>query len=225
MASKKYQKIKQAAPAQAVDVQAAAAFIKKHARQSFDETIELHIRLNINPQKSELAVRGSVVLPAGAISIQRIVVITDEISLQEAATAAGAARTGGEDIIAEIIESGTLDADSVIATPAMMPRLTKAARILGPKGLMPNPKTGTVTDDPGQAVAELMDGKISFKMDQLGNIHLAIAKTSWAAEKIVANAEAALAAVRQAKPAAAKGEYIRSITLSSTMGPGIRVAA
>ncbi|HLD26072.1 MAG TPA: 50S ribosomal protein L1 [Candidatus Andersenbacteria bacterium] len=223
MRSKVYQKTKAAAPAEAVDISAAVAFLKEHARTSFDETVELHARLGVDASKSDQAVRGTLTLPAGPPKQQRIVVFTDQPEQQQAALSAGATQAGGEEIIEAIIKQGSLDADVTIATPAMMPRLAKAARILGPKGLMPNPKTGTVSEDPLNVMEQLRGGQVAFKMDQTGSLHVAIAKLSWEAEKIVANATAALKAIRDSRPSSAKGEFLRSVTLTSTMGPGVRV--
>lgn len=220
-----YQTIKEAAPTEAVDVATAVAFIKEHARTSFDETIELHVRLGIDPQQSNQLVRGSVMLPSGAPKQKRIAVFTTDPKMQAAATEAGAALVGGEELVAQIQETKKLDAEVTIASPDMMPKIAKVAQILGPQGLMPNPKTGTVTPDPAAAVRELAGGKLSFRMDQQGNIHEAIGKASWDAEKITMNVEALLDAIKAARPAAARGQFLRSVTVSSTMGPGVHVTA
>lgn len=223
MRSKAYTAIKENMPTQAVDVETACATVKKNARNKFDETIELHVHLGIDPKKSDQMVRGNVNLPAGTSKNLRIAVLAEGENERNAAQEAGAALTGGEELIEQIEAAGGLDAQIVIATPGMMPKIAKVAKILGPKGLMPNPKTGTVTPDPATAVKELSAGKVAFKMDQLGNIHLAVGKASWEAEKLVQNTQAALTAIKEARPTGAKGQLIKSITLKSTMSPAIRV--
>lgn len=224
MRGKSYRKIKEAAPTDPVDLPVAISFLKEHARPSFDETIELHVHLGVDVSKSDQLVRGSTVLPGGAVTRPVVVVVTDDPALQQSALTAGASQAGGEELITEIAERGTLGADVVIATPNMMPKIAKVARLLGPKGLMPNPKTGTVAADPAAAVAELLGGKTSFRMDAAANVHVAVGKISWPTEQTVSNTQAVLQAIREAKPATAKGEYLRSVTLASTMGPGIPIA-
>lgn len=222
--SKTYNKIKEAVPKTAVDIQTALAFLKEHTRQTFDETVELHVRLGIDVSKSEQMVRGQVVLPSGSAVSKRIAVFTSDSAQKKAAQDAGATLVGGEELIATIAEKGALEADVAVATPEIMGKLAKIARLLGPQGLMPNPKTGTVTPDPAQAVKELMGGKVSFKMDQLGNIHEAVGKASWEADKIAANINVLIEAIKQARPAGMRGQLIKSITLASTMSPGIKVS-
>lgn len=192
-----------------MDIAAAIQKLKELPKRKFDETVEVHINLGIDPGQGSQAVRGSVQLPAGAPKQKKIVVIK-----QDAAS---------EKILKDIEGTGSIDADIVIATPDMMPRLAKVARILGPKGLMPNPKIGTVTSDPEKVVQELAGGKLSFKMDPLGNIHEAVAKLSWDAEKIVANISALLEAVKLARPETSKGEFLKTIVVKSTMSPGLRI--
>ncbi|MEX1997874.1 MAG: 50S ribosomal protein L1 [Candidatus Andersenbacteria bacterium] len=223
MRSKRYKTVQEKAPAQAVDLTTAVAFLREHARPNVDETIEVHIHLGVDPTKSDQIVRASVTLPAGAPKAKKIAVFADDAE-QATAQQAGAAIVGGEELIAAVVKSGQLKADVVVATPAMMPKIAKIARTLGPQGLMPNPKTGTVSADPASVVRELLGGKLSFKMDQLGNIHEAVGKTSWETDQIVKNVTAVLEAVRQAKPSAVKGRLIKNCTLKSTMSPGIRVA-
>jgi large subunit ribosomal protein L1 len=223
MRSKQYQAIKSKTTEEAIDLKKAVAFIKENARKNFDETIELHVNLSINSSKSDQMVRGSVSLPAGSPKKQKIVVFTEDPKQQKDVTSSGATQSGGEDLINEIVKNESLDADITVATPDMMPKVAKAAKILGPKGLMPNPKTGTVSPDPATTVKELLSGKISFKMDQLGNVHQSIAKTSWNAEKTITNAEAFLQAVNAARPSATKGEFMKSVTIKSTMSPAVRV--
>lgn len=223
MAGKKYNAIKAKISESPVDLTAAAVILKENPTASFDETIELHIRLGVDPQKSDQTARGSVTLPHGTPQAKRVAVFTNDPALQKAAQDAGAAIVGGKELVAEIAAKGQLDADVAVAQPNMMPEIAKIAKILGPKGLMPNPKTGTVSPDPISVIKELRGGKITFKMDQLGNIHEAIAKVSWPLEKIVANAQTLIEAVRAAKPATAKGQFVRKIILKSTMSPAIPV--
>ncbi len=223
MHSKQYQAIKSKAPVEPVDIKTAIKFIKENSRKGFDETVEVHVHLNINPSKSDQMVRGSVSLPAGSPKKQKIVVFTEDPTQQKDSLSGGAAQSGGEELIKEIINNKSLDADITIATPDMMPKVAKAAKILGPKGLMPNPKTGTVSPDPVSVVKDLLSGKLSFKMDQLGNIHQSLAKVSWDEEKIISNAEAFFQALKSSRPEAAKGELIRAVTIKSTMSPAIKI--
>lgn len=223
MRGKIYKATKEKVPTEAVEVKAAVSFLQEHNRNKFDEMVELHVHLGIDPEKSDQMVRGEVTLPAGSPKEKKIAVFTDDPALAAAATKAGAVVVGGEELLAQITKDGSLDADVTVATPEMMPKIAKVARILGPKGLMPNPKTGTVTPDPAKVVTELRAGKVSFKMDNLGNIHEAIAKLSWDAEKISQNVTALLMAIRATRPTTAKGEFIRSATLKSTMSPGVKI--
>ena len=210
-------------PKEAVGLQEAVTFLKSNSGAKFDETIELHVRLGIDTAKSEQTVKGSAQLPSGSVSKKHVTVFTSGEARQADAKAAGANVVGGEELIATVAEKGTLDTDIVIATPEMMPQLAKIARILGPKGLMPNPKVGTVTKDVAETIAALLGGKISFKMDQSGNIHEPVGKVSWDAEKTVANIEALIEAIRAARPVTAKGQFIHSVTVCSTMSPGVSV--
>lgn len=221
MAGKKYNELKAKLPQTAVTVGEAASILKATSTGTFDQTVELHVNLGVDPKKSDQMVRGSVTLPAGSPAKKRIVVLTDDISLQKAAKDTGASQASGAALIEQIAKDGTLDADIVVATPDMMPKITKVARILGPRGLMPNPKTGTVSPNPVAVVQELMSGKISFKMDQLGNLHEAIGKLSWEAAKITANVAALLEALRAARPATSKGQFIRRAYLKTTHSPAI----
>jgi large subunit ribosomal protein L1 len=225
MRSKAYKAVKEKVPATAVSLTAAVQFIKDNARKTFDETIEVHVRLGIDASKSDQMVRGTVSLPSGAAKQKRIAVFAAGAAEQKAALAAGAVIAGGEELIAKVVETGKLDADIAVATPDMMPKIAKVARVLGPQGLMPNPKTGTVVAKPAEAVAALQGGKISFKMDQLGNLHESVGKASWEAEKIVANVRAFMEAVQAARPATAKGQFLRRVVLKSAMGPAIPVTA
>lgn len=225
MRSKAYRAVKEKISAEAVDIEAAVAFLKENVRKSFDETVEVHVRLGVDPKKSDQMVRGTVDLPAGPPKQQRVVVFTADAKQQKEALSAGALKAGGEKLVDTIIKENKLTADVTIATPAMMPKVAKAAKILGPKGLMPNPKTGTVSDDPVAVVQQLFGGKVSFKMDQQGNVHTSVAKVSWKPDKIVENIQVFLSVLKSTRPAAAKGEFLKSVTVKTTMGPGIRVSA
>jgi large subunit ribosomal protein L1 len=223
MRSRQYQKIKEKAPAKAVALAEAISFLKANGRGKFDETIEVHMHLSVDPERSEQSVRGSVVLPHGTPKQKQFAVFTSDPAKQQQAKDAGASLVGGEDLIVRVAKEGTLNADLAIATPDMMPKIAKIAKILGPKGLMPNPKTGTVTPDPAQALQELKGGKVTFKMDKLGNMHEAIAKLSWPAEKIAENIQVLHEAVKSSKPASVKGSLIKTLTVKSTMSAGIRI--
>lgn len=220
----KSQKVQEKKFSEAVNLAVAVNFLKENARASFDETIELHVHLGIDLIKSDQIVRGSVVLPGGAPKSKRVVVFTADSAQKKAARDAGAVLVGGDELIDHIAKKGSLDADVAVASPDMMAGIAKIARILGPSGLMPNPKTGTVSPAPAVVVKELIAGKLSFKMDTLGNIHEAVGKASWDAEKIITNVEAVVEAIKQVRPAGMKGQLIKTMTLASTMSPGIRVA-
>lgn len=199
----------------------AAAIAKKTATAKFDETIELHMKLGVDPKQSDQNVRGTVSLPHGTGKSKKVVVIAKGEKLKEA-TEAGADLAGDVDVI-EKISKGWLDFDILVATPDVMKDLTKLAKVLGPKGLMPNPRAGTVTLDIARTVKELKAGRIEFKLDPTAIIHVGIAKASFTAEKIAENAATVIQAILSAKPASSKGTYIQSITLCSTMGPGVHV--
>lgn len=221
--AKRFTAITKEKPTQSVSLQEAVAFVHAHAKAKFDETIELHAHLGVDPKKSDQSVRGTLVFPHGAPSSVRIAVFTDDRELQKLAKEAGADVVGGEELIAKVKTEETLDADVAVATPDSMKSLAAVAKVLGPKGLMPNPKTGTIGPDPAKIVRELKGGKTAFKMDDSGNVHLAVGKASWDIEKLTANTKAAIDALRQSKPVAAKGEFLKSMTLTSTMGAGVRV--
>ncbi len=206
-----------------MDIAAAAKFVKENAHAKFDETIELHIALGVDTSKSDQMVRGSVVLPGGTPTQKRVAVVTNDVEKQEAATKSGAVLVGGDDMIADIEKNGLSDIDVVIATPDMMPKIAKVAKVLGPKGLMPNPKNGTVTADVAAAVQELAAGKITFKMDSQGNIHVALAKASWDTEKTEQNIRALIDAVRAVRPQNQRGEFMTKIVLKSSMSPAVRI--
>ena len=213
--------MKKAIPSQPLTIDEAVAWLKANVKTKFDSTVEVHIRLGVDAQKSEQMVRGQVVLPAGAVTKPAIVVFTDSAAAQKEAMAGGAEAAGGVELIEQIKKDGSLRADITIATPSMMPKVAQIAKILGPQGLMPNPKTGTVTDQPAAVISELLAGKISFKMDQLGNLHQAVGKISWDEEKITLNTKTFLDAVKAAKPSASRGEFLKSVFLKSTMSPSL----
>ncbi len=199
----------------------AAALVKKGATAKFDETVEIHVKLGVDPKQSDQNVRGTVVLPHGIGKSKRVVVVAKGDKIKEA-LAAGADEAGDADII-EKISKGWLDFDVLVATPDAMKDLTKLGKILGPKGLMPNPKAGTVTFEVSRTVKELKAGRIEFKLDPAGIIHTSVGKASFTPEKIADNTNAVMHALIVAKPAAAKGHYLQSVTLASTMGPGIKL--
>ena len=210
-------------PAEPKPLSEAISFVKQHAGAKFDETLELHAHLGVDPSKGEQTVRGTVQFPHGAPTSVRIAVFTHDPHQQQEAKAAGADVVGSTDLIERVKAKGALDADLAVAVPEMMKDLAAVAKILGPKGLMPNPKTGTIGPDPAKIVKELKGGKVAFKMDESGNIHIAVGKASWPEEKLAANTRAALDALRQSRPSAAKGEFLQSVTLASTMGVGVPV--
>jgi len=196
--------------------------VKKAATAKFDETVEAAFRLGVDPKRADQQIRGAVVLPHGTGKVQRVLVFAKGEKAKDA-EAAGADYVGDADMIAKI-QGGWFDFDVVVATPDMMGEVGKLGRVLGPKGLMPNPKTGTVTFDVTKAVNEIKAGKIEYRVDKAGNIHAPIGKASFDADKLADNLAALTEALNRAKPAAAKGVYMRNVTLSSTMGPGVRVA-
>jgi len=212
---------KQLDPSKVYSVEAAAAVVKKAATAKFDETIEIHIRLGVDPKQSDQNVRGIVVLPNGTGKSKRVVVVAKGEKIKEA-EAAGAELAGDAEII-EKISKGWLDFDVLVATPDAMKDLTKLGKLLGPKGLMPNPKAGTVTFDVGRTVKELKAGRIEFKVDAAGIVHSIVGKASFPEEKIAQNTKTLLHALVAAKPSSAKGQYLQSITLASTMGPGVKI--
>ncbi len=187
----------------------------------FDATVEVAIRLGVDPRKADQMVRGTVSLPHGTGKTARVIVFATGAQA-EAARAAGADKVGSDDLIQEITD-GYLDFDAAIATPDQMAKVGRIARILGPRGLMPNPKTGTVTPDVAKAVTDIKGGKITFRVDKQSNLHLIIGKASFSPEKLVENYGAALDEVLRAKPASAKGKYLKKVVFSTTMGPGIPV--
>ena len=201
----------------------AVAVLKKLPKAKFDESVELHIRLGIDPKQSDQIVRGAIALPHGIGKTRKVAVVAKGEKVKEA-EAAGADAAGAEDLI-EKISKGWMDFDVLVATPDAMKDLAKLGKILGPKGLMPNPKSGTVTFDIAKTVKELKAGRVEYKNDTFGIVHSIIGKVSFDEQKIVENARAFIDAILKAKPPTAKGQYIKSITLSSTMGPGLRIEA
>src|SRR6266849_1193680 len=199
----------------------AAEVLKKAHFAKFDETVELVVNLGVDPKHSDQMVRGTVVLPHGLGKSKRVLVIAGGEKVREAQDA-GADFVGGEDVVQKIQEGWT-DFDAVIATPDMMRSAGRLGKVLGPRGLMPNPKTGTVTFEVAQALKEIKAGKVEFRVDKQGIIHSPIGKISFEAPKIAENAQALLAAILKAKPASAKGKYVKKVTLTSTMGPGIPI--
>ena len=192
------------------------------AKAKFDETIELHVRLGVDPRQADQQVRGVLVLPNGTGKTKRVLVIAKGEKADQA-TAAGAEYVGAEEMVQRIQSENWFDFDVVITTPDMMGVVGRIGRVLGPKGLMPNPKSGTVTMDVAKAVKEVKAGKVEYRLDKTAIIHCPIGKKSFGAEKLTENFEALMDAIVKAKPAAAKGQYIKSVTLTSTMGPGVKV--
>jgi len=199
----------------------AAQLAKEASPTRFDGTVEVALRLGVDPRKADQMVRGTVNLPHGTGKTARVIVFATGDKADEA-SAAGADRVGSDDLIQEI-QNGYLDFDAAIATPDQMAKVGRIARILGPRGLMPNPKTGTVTPDVAKAVADIKGGKITFRVDKQSNLHLVIGKTSFSPQQLVENYAAALDEVLRAKPSAAKGKYLKKVTWATTMGPGIPV--
>jgi large subunit ribosomal protein L1 len=187
----------------------------------FDETVELAIRLGVDPRKADQMVRGTVTLPHGSGKEVRVAAFAAGDPARQAGEA-GADVVGGEDLVQEVLK-GNIDFDAAVATPDMMPVLGKAGRVLGPRGLMPNPKAGTVTEDIAKAVREIKGGKLEYRVDRQANLHLLIGKKSFEERQLLENYLAVVDEILRAKPAAAKGRYIRSVTISTTMGPGIRI--
>ena len=199
----------------------AIALVKELASAKFDETVELAVRLGVDPRKADQMVRGTVALPSGTGTDVRIAVFAAGDAAAEAREA-GAEFVGAEDLIAQV-EGGMLDFDVAISTPDLMPQVGKLGRALGPRGLMPNPKTGTVTTDVGKAVADFKGGKVEYRTDRYGNVHVPVGKVSFELAALNANMRAVLDELERAKPSSAKGRYLKRITVSSTMGPGVKV--
>ena len=206
---------------QVYEVEEALALVKKNAKAKFDETIEVAVRLNLDPRQSDQQIRGAVVLPNGTGVTRRVLVFAKGDKVKEA-EAAGADFVGSEELVTKI-QGGWFDFDVAIATPDMMGVVGKIGRLLGPKGLMPNPKTGTVTMDVTKAVAEVKAGKIEYRLDKAANVHARIGKASFPVEKLVENYLTLVDTLIKVKPAAAKGQYIKNIAVTSTMSPAVRI--
>jgi large subunit ribosomal protein L1 len=220
--SKAYRKAADLVEADKIYTPFEAANIAKQASPTkFDGTVEVAMRLGVDPRKADQMVRGTVSLPHGTGKTARVIVFATGDKAEQA-IAAGADRVGSDDLIAEITD-GYLDFDAAIATPDQMAKVGRIARILGPRGLMPNPKTGTVTPDVAKAVTDIKGGKISFRVDKQSNLHWVIGKASFSSTQLVENYAAALDEILRSKPAAAKGRYVRKVTFTTTMGPGIPV--
>jgi len=203
-------------PLEAIDL------AKSLAAAKFDETIEMAVRLGVDPRRADQIVRGSLALPAGTGRTKRVAVFAAGEAADEA-RAAGADVVGSDDLVARIEKEGFLEFDVAIATPDLMAQVGRLGRVLGPRGLMPNPKTGTVTTDVARAVIEFRGGRVEYRTDRVGNIHVPIGKASFERDQLIANFRAVVDELIRAKPAAAKGRYVRSVTLSSTQGPGVHV--
>ena len=217
---KQYQAASKQVEARPYPLEEAIPLIQKIKYAKFDETVEVHMRLGVDPKHADQMVRGTVVLPNGLGKSKTVLVIASGDKLREA-TEAGADFVGGEDMVTKIQSENWTAYDAVIATPDMMRSVGKLGKVLGPRGLMPNPKTGTVTNDIANAVKEVKAGKVEFRVDKTGVIHVPVGKLSFDEQKLVENANSLLGAVVKAKPAAAKGKYVKSVTLCSTMGPGV----
>ena len=218
---KKYQAARQQVPARPHKIEEAVPLIQKVKYTKFDETVEMSVRLGVDPKHSDQMVRGTVVLPHGLGKSKKVLVI-DGADKQREAKEAGADEVGGDEVVDRIL-GGWTGFDAVVATPDMMRSVGKLGKVLGPRGLMPNPKTGTVTMDVVKAVQEIKAGKVEFRVDKAGVVHAPVGKISFAAERLVANAHALMENIVKARPAAAKGRYLKSVTMSSTMGPGVSI--
>jgi len=214
---------KQISRATLYDTEEAVALVKKSATAKFDETVEAHIRLGVDGRHADQQVRGAVVLPHGTGKTVRVLVFAKGAKVDEA-LAAGADYAGGDELIPKIQNDNWFEFDVVVATPDMMGVVGRLGRVLGPKGLMPNPKAGTVTMDVTKAINEIKAGKIEYRLDKTNIIHVPVGKVSFTEEQLADNFQALMAAIVKAKPAAAKGTYLKSITMSSTMGPGVKVS-
>ena len=204
------------------DVEEAISIVKKNATAKFDETIELHLRTGCDGRHAEQQIRGAVVLPHGTGKTVKVLVFAKGTKVDEA-EAAGADYVGGEELIPKIQNEGWLDFDVVVATPDMMGVVGRLGRVLGPKGLMPNPKAGTVTMDVAKAIADIKAGKIEYRLDKTNIIHVPVGKASFTDEQLNDNFQSLMGAINKAKPASLKGQYIKSATLTSTMGPGVKL--
>jgi large subunit ribosomal protein L1 len=220
-AGKKFAAARQQVPERPHTLEDAVPLMQKVKFAKFDETVELALRLGVDPKHADQMVRGTVVLPHGLGKSKKVLVVAGAEKQKEALDA-GADHVGGEEVV-EKIQGGWMDFDAVVATPDMMRAVGKLGKVLGPRGLMPNPKTGTVTPNIAQAVKEIKAGKVEFRVDKTGIIHAPVGKISFPAQSLIENAHALVDSVVKAKPPAAKGKYLKSVTMSSTMGPGILI--
>jgi large subunit ribosomal protein L1 len=218
---KKFAKAKASVPDRLLTVDEAIPLARQLSFAKFDETLEVAMRLGVDPKHADQMVRGSVILPHGLGKQKKVLVVTSGEKVKEAQDA-GAEEVGGEEMV-DRIQKGWLDFDAVIASPDMMKSVGKLGKILGPKGLMPNPKTGTVTFDVAKAIKEIKAGKVEFRVDKTGIIHAPLGKVSFDVDRLIENTKVFIDAVIRAKPRTSKGRYLRSVTLSSTMGPGLRI--
>ena len=222
MAGKKYAEVaKKVDRDRLYEPRDAVALVKELATAKFDESVEIHIRTGVDPRHADQVIRGSAALPAGTGKTRRVIAFATGDKAREAEEA-GADVAGGEDLVARI-QGGWLDFDVAVATPDMMGLVGRLGRVLGPRGLMPNPRTGTVTPEVGRVIREVKGGRIDFRVDKTAVVHMPIGRVSFDEDKILQNLTAAIDAVVRAKPSAARGQYIRSITLTTTMGPGIKL--
>lgn len=201
----------------------AIELVKKTSTSNFDGSVEIAVRLNVDTKKTDQQVRGALVLPNGTGKAKRVLVLTKNDAQSKAAKDAGAEFVGGEDLIDKIAKENWLDFDVIIATPEMMPLLGKIGKLLGPRGLMPNPKTGTVTTDVAKAIEDVKKGRIEFRTDSYGNVHAIIGKVSFDEAKLVENLDAFMNVIIKSKPTTVKGQFIKNVSVSSTMGPGIKI--
>ena len=206
------------------EAEEAVALVKKSATAKFDETVELHIRTGCDSRHADQQIRGAVVLPAGTGKDVRVLVFAKGAKADEAA-AAGADFVGGEELIPKIQKEGWLDFDVVVATPDMMSVVGRLGKVLGPKGLMPNPKAGTVTMDVTKAIADIKAGKVEYRLDKANIIHVTLGKVSFTEEQLMQNFDALMGAIEKAKPSSVKGQYLKSISIATTMGPGVKIVA
>ena len=206
------------------EAEEAVALVKKSATAKFDETVELHIRTGCDSRHADQQIRGAVVLPAGTGKDVRVLVFAKGAKADEAA-AAGADFVGGEELIPKIQKEGWLDFDVVVATPDMMSVVGRLGKVLGPKGLMPNPKAGTVTMDVTKAIADIKAGKVEYRLDKANIIHVTLGKVSFTEEQLMQNFNALMGAIEKAKPSSVKGPYLKSISIATTMGPGVQIVA
>ena len=201
----------------------AIELVKKTSTSNFDGSVEIAVRLNVDTKKTDQQVRGALVLPNGTGKAKRVLVLTKNDAQSKAAKDAGAEFVGGEELIDKIAKENWLDFDVIIATPEMMPLLGKIGKLLGPRGLMPNPKTGTVTADVAKAIEDVKKGRIEFRTDSYGNVHAIIGKVSFDEAKLVENLVAFINVITKSKPTTVKGQFIKNVSVSSTMGPGIKI--